>query len=89
MKGKQGVEIATSTMIMIVIALIAALIILLVFYNHSKDSAKVGDTFISDTEQDCDQDGVKNIIDRCPCNKVNDASQCNPSDKSCCPQKPK
>ena len=70
--NKQGAEIAWNTLVLIFIALIVALILVVIFNQQAGDAKNSTDGFITDVDLDCDRDGIKNIVDRCPCDAQNE-----------------
>ncbi len=64
--NKLGAELAWNTIIILIIALIAAAIIIFIFNDQAHKGSDVAGGYLNNLEADCDRDGVKNAIDECP-----------------------
>jgi prepilin-type N-terminal cleavage/methylation domain-containing protein len=67
-KGFSALEIVVA----IIILLVVAVVILFIFRNYFGKEAIVIEEQL-DTFGDCDCDGVRNLIDKCPCIKQGDS----------------
>ncbi|PIN70034.1 hypothetical protein COV93_03135 [Candidatus Woesearchaeota archaeon CG11_big_fil_rev_8_21_14_0_20_43_8] len=81
--NKKGVEITMSTIIIFIIVLITMLVVLGILYKFTGEGKKETEGIFGNLRTDCDGDGIKNIIDACPCVAGEDTAGCEKDASKC------
>lgn len=67
MKNKKGAELSLNVIVIAAMALVVLTISIMVFTGLIGDSVGDAGSLIDSTSADHDGDGIKDIVDKCPC----------------------
>ncbi len=67
MKNKKGAELSLNVIVIAAMALVVLVVSIMVFTGLIGDSAGDAGDLIDSTSADHDGDGIKDIVDKCPC----------------------
>jgi hypothetical protein len=79
--GKKGIEMTANTIVVFALVLIVFVVMVFIFRTQiGKEADIIGEQL--DSFGDCDDDGIRNFLDKCPCDKFEEGNE-NPEANGC------
>ena len=82
-RNKKGLEMTMNTLIIMILVLVTLLVVLIIFYKFTGQGKNDTQNIMDGITDDCDGDGVKDIIDQCPCSGDQESATCAKDVKKC------